>query len=314
MNIKSLSYLIELERSGSIYGAAKRALISPQGLSKAISSLEAELGVKLVDRAPHGTKLTEQGYLVLESAKAIVAEAERLEGELLQIGQAKPSENERIEVFVSHYAAEIASLDSDYVRILSTNTSYIEEPFNKMLLRAAQSDGTDLIFADVHSHTMRAIAERGDVMFEPIIQTRYGFIWKDGSDLQGRTLLHRADMCDLPIVLETDREAMHLTEQLFKDTPLRNVVMGTSSQLMLFQYTRMADSNVVALCDSFRYYIMKTHRPSEVEGLRFTPLSTLSSFVQIGFLLPSKVQLSMQAQRTIRILRHYLAEHCSDYF
>ena len=314
MNTKSLSYLIELERSGSLYGAAKRAMISPQGLSKAIASLEAELGVKLVDRAPHGTKLTEHGYLVLESAKAIVAEAERLEGQLLQIGQTKSGENGRIDVFVSHYAAEIASLDPEYVRILSTNTSYIEEPFDKMLSRAAQSDGTDLIFADVHSQTMRTIAEREDVTFEPIIQTRYGFIWKDGSALQGRTLLHRSDVCELPIVLETDREAMRLTEKLFEDSPLRNVVMGTSSQLMLFQYPRMAESDVVALCDSFRYYIMKTQRPSEVEGLRFTPLSTLSSFVQIGFLLPSKTELSMQAQRTIRVLRHYLAEHCSDYF
>lgn len=314
MNIKSLSYLIELERSGSIYAAAKRAMISSQGFSKAISSLEAELGVELVTRAPHGTKLTEAGYLVLKSAKAIIAETEQLEGELLQASVMESSKNDRIEVFVSHYAAEVASLDSNYVRILSMNTFYTEEPFNKMLLRAARSDGTDLVFTDIHSHSMHAIAENKEVTFEPIIQTRYGFLWKEGSELQGRTLLHRADICDLPVVLNTDRETMHFVDELFKENPLRNVVMGTSSQLMLFQYTRMADPEVVALCDSFRYFIMKNQRPSEVEGLRFTPLSTLSSFVQIGFLLPAKTQLSMRAQRTIRILRHYLAENCSDYF
>lgn len=314
MNIKSLSYLIELERSGSIYSAAKRVMISPQGFSKAIAALEAELGVELVTRAAHGTKLTEVGYLVLKSAKAIVAESEHLEGELLQLGQLDPSKGDRIDVYVSHYAAEVASLDSDYVRILSTNTSYVEEPFNKLLLRAAQSDGSDLIFADVHGPSMRVIEESDDVTFEPIIQTRYGFVWKEGSELQGRTLLHRADVCDLPVVLETDREATLLVDQLFSEKPLSNVVMGTSSQLMLFQYTRMADPDVIALCDSFRFYIMRSQRPSEVEGLHFTPLSTLSSFVQIGFLLPRKAQLSMQAQRTIRILRHYLAEHCADYF
>ena len=314
MNIKSLSYLIELERSGSIYSAAKRAMISPQGFSKAIASLEAELGVELVTRAPHGTKLTEVGLVVLKSAKAIVAETERLEGELLQLGQSESFEDGRIDVYVSHYAAEIASLDPDYVRILSTNTSYVEEPFNKMLLRAAQSDGTNLVFTDVHSPSMRIIEENSDVAFEPIIQTRYGFIWKEGSELQGHTLLHRADVCDLPVVLETDREAMHLVDRLFSEHPLRNVVMGTSSQMMLFQYARMADPSVIALCDSFRFYIMKKQRPAEVGGLHFTPLSTLSSFVQVGFLLPRQAQLSAQAQRTIRVLRHYLAEHCADYF
>ena len=314
MNINSLRYLIELERAGSMYAAAKRALISQQALSKSIASLESELGCKLVTRTPHGTRLTEMGYTVLDSAKAIVAQSDRLEGQLLQAGASESFKDQRIRIYVSHYAAEIASMDPDYVKLLSTNTSYIEEPFNKMMLRASSSDGTDLVFTDVYGSSMPLIEADGRLAFEPIVQTRYGFVWKEGSSLEGQTLLHRSDVCSLPVVLETDRETTRLVEVLFSETPLSNVIMGTSSQLMLFQYLRLSDLDAVALCDSFRFYIMRKERPQDVEGLHFTPLSTLKSLVQVGFLLPAGVQMSIQAQHTIRVLRHYLAEHCPDYF
>ncbi len=314
MNIKTLRYLIELERSGSIYGAAKRTMISQQGFSKAITALESELGTSLVVRTPHGTKLTAEGYLVLESAKAIVAESDRLEGRLLEIGREESFKGQRINVHVSHYAAEIASMDPDYVKLLSVNTSYFEEPFDKMLLRAASSDGTNLVFTDVYSKSAQRIEQSNEISFEPVIQTRYGFVWKEGSILQGRTLLHRGDICDLPVVLETDRETTYFTNWLFSATPLSNVIMGTSSQLMLFQYLRSSDLDAIGFCDSFRFYIMKKERANEVEGLRFTPLSTLKSVVQIGFIIPTKAQMSAQAQHTIRTLRHYLAERCPDYF
>lgn len=200
------------------------------------------------------------------------------------------------------------------MRILSTNTLYAEEPFSKLLLRAGKSDGADLVFADVHSRSMRALEESREISFDPVLQTRYGFAWREGSSLQGHTLLHRSDMSLLPVALETDRETMHIIDCLFSESPLRNVVMGTSSQLMLFQYLQMAQSDAFAFCDSLRFYIMKKLRADEVEGLHFTPLSTLSSFVQIGFLIPRKSPLSAYAQFIVRILRHYLAKHCADYY
>ena len=50
MQIDTLRYFVELARVGSFYGASKNVFISQQGLNRAISSLESELGVKLVER------------------------------------------------------------------------------------------------------------------------------------------------------------------------------------------------------------------------------------------------------------------------
>ena len=50
MNVRQLSYFMEVYKQGSIAGAAKTLFISPQGVSKTILSLEEELSVELFVR------------------------------------------------------------------------------------------------------------------------------------------------------------------------------------------------------------------------------------------------------------------------
>lgn len=313
MQIKHLRYLVELDRSGSMYAAAKQLMVSQQGLSKAIASLEGELGIELVRRTPHGTRLTQEGLVVLDSAKRILAEHDHMASRLYDLSGAGGPAANRISVRVSHYAAQIASVDPEYVRLLTSNTFYIEEPFDKLLLRAAASDGSDLVFTDVFHHTLGGIASNPDVMFEPIIQTRYGLVWKEGSTVEGKASLHRGDVCDLPLVIDSDREAMCLTGALFEKHPLSNVLMGTASQRMLFEYVQMADVDTLALSDSFSFYVRCKQGLPEMRGLRFTPFATLKSVVQVGFILPRHVQLTQQALHTMQVLRRYIAEKCPDY-
>ncbi len=313
MHIKHLRYLVELDRCGSMYAAAKRLMVSQQGLSKAIASLESELGLELVKRTSHGTRLTQEGLAVLDSAKLMLAEYDRMASRLYDLSGAEDHPANRISVRVSHYAAQIASVDPEYVRLLTSNTFYIEEPFDKLLLRAAASDGSDLVFTDVFHHTLGGIVDNPDVIFEPIIQTRYGLVWKGDSVVEGKTSLHRGDVCDLPLVIDSDRESMRLVNALFEKHPLSNVLMGTASQRMLFEYVQMADADVLALSDSFSFYVRCKQRLPEMQGLRFTPLATLKSVVQVGFVLPRRVQLTQQALHTMQVLRRYIAEKCPDY-
>ncbi len=313
MNIKTLQYLIELEHTGSLYAAARQARISQQGMSKAIASLENELGCSLVKRSLHGTSLTDAGRTVLESARNIVAEHNRMTERLLELESPDDISRYRINVFVSHYAAQIAAIDPQYIRLLSMNTFYVEEPFGKLLMRAESSDGTDLVFTDIFGQSVGQVADNPKVSFEPIIQTRYGFIWKEGAHLHGKAALHRGEVCDLPVAIDTNPEAGRLIDSLFSKHPLRNVRMGTSSQRMLVEYVQMADPDVLAFSDSFSYYSMKKNGLPEVQDLHFTPLATLKAVAQVGFILPAKVPLSPQALHTIRVLRRYIAEKCPDY-
>ena len=72
MQIKSLEYLMALERHGSINKAAAASYISQQGMSRVMDSMERELGVTLFNRSHNGITLTDKGMSLCRCAKEIV--------------------------------------------------------------------------------------------------------------------------------------------------------------------------------------------------------------------------------------------------
>src|SRR6185437_9211278 len=56
--------------------AARRLRLAQPALSQAIARLEAQLGVRLLDRNPRGVELTPAGAAFLEKAKATLAAVE----------------------------------------------------------------------------------------------------------------------------------------------------------------------------------------------------------------------------------------------
>lgn len=82
MNVRQLSYFMEVYRQGSIAGAARTLFISPQGVSKTILSLEEELSVELFIRK--GRKL-----IPTQDAIALTRHAQNLLDEYEAISQKK---------------------------------------------------------------------------------------------------------------------------------------------------------------------------------------------------------------------------------
>jgi DNA-binding transcriptional LysR family regulator len=74
MRLQRIEQFIAVVDAGSIRGAARQLAMSQPALSRALQSLEAELGVQLMHRGGRGVSLTEAGTTFL--ARARVAEAE----------------------------------------------------------------------------------------------------------------------------------------------------------------------------------------------------------------------------------------------
>ena len=49
------------------------------------------------------------------------------------------------------------------------------------------------VYANENAHLLDEILRNPDVVFEPVVKTRYGFVWKDGSSLAGEERLHRRE-------------------------------------------------------------------------------------------------------------------------
>jgi DNA-binding transcriptional LysR family regulator len=85
MQISQLRDLAEIARLGSFRKAAQRLNKSQPALTRSITLLEEELGLALFRRATTGVTLTEDGARILNRARVVLAETDRLADEAAQI-------------------------------------------------------------------------------------------------------------------------------------------------------------------------------------------------------------------------------------
>jgi DNA-binding transcriptional LysR family regulator len=77
---RQVQYLVAVAEEGQITRAAKRLSVAQPALSQAISQLETELGVQLVDRHARGVRLTRDGAaFLLKARRALAAEADAIQ-------------------------------------------------------------------------------------------------------------------------------------------------------------------------------------------------------------------------------------------
>lgn len=78
MTFEQLEAIVAVDREGTILAAAESLNISHPSISRAISTLEDELGVNIFLRTRRGSIPTEQGKQILQCAREILCKAEQL--------------------------------------------------------------------------------------------------------------------------------------------------------------------------------------------------------------------------------------------
>ena len=97
MTIIQLEYLLSVANHGSFSLAAKTCFVTQPTLSMQIQKLEEELGLKIFDRTKKPLLITEAGKEILEQAKVILAESNRMQ-EIVTDFQGKISGRLRIAI------------------------------------------------------------------------------------------------------------------------------------------------------------------------------------------------------------------------
>lgn len=83
MDLPQLSYFLSIAEHGGFSQAARRRNISQSALSRQMTLLEAELGVRLFERYRHGVALTEAGDVLLRGGARLLKDASALKTEVL---------------------------------------------------------------------------------------------------------------------------------------------------------------------------------------------------------------------------------------
>jgi DNA-binding transcriptional LysR family regulator len=102
-DLGALRALREVGRQGSIAAAATVLGVSQQALSARMRTLERDIGISLLARAPTGTHLTEQGRLFVGWAEDVLDAADRLEAGLRSI---RSGASHRLAIAASQTIAE----------------------------------------------------------------------------------------------------------------------------------------------------------------------------------------------------------------
>ncbi|MDO4816740.1 MAG: LysR family transcriptional regulator [Bacillota bacterium] len=85
MELNQLEFFTAVAETGSFTKAANHMYVSHSTASRAVSALEEELGVRLIERGNRVVALTEAGERLLPKAKEILRLADEIETEMRAI-------------------------------------------------------------------------------------------------------------------------------------------------------------------------------------------------------------------------------------
>lgn len=85
MEIRTLRYFLAVAREENMTKAAELLHVTQPTLSKALRSIEDELGKKLFERHSFSISLTDEGMLLRDRAEDLVTMADKIEREFLSL-------------------------------------------------------------------------------------------------------------------------------------------------------------------------------------------------------------------------------------
>ncbi|MFP7296336.1 LysR family transcriptional regulator [Neobacillus niacini] len=92
MNLDQIQYIVEVTKAGSLSKAAKQLDVTIPAISQSISSLEAELGIKLFHRSHSGASPTAEGQDIIEMANSVLSQIQLLKKAALEYTNPQTSE------------------------------------------------------------------------------------------------------------------------------------------------------------------------------------------------------------------------------
>lgn len=305
MQVDAFRYFIELARAGSFNKAAQRSFITQQGLNKAISTLEDELGMKLVERTHTGIELTAAGKLFLGHAQTIFDDYKDMMDALYELSLEEGCNAESASADSVIYAsAYMAAMLAGVGRFRETlgNAALREVSYKDIRGRLGKCRESDVFVTEIYNATRASIAKDRSLDFYPLFETTIGVAWREGFLLADRDQIELAELSDVPLALNSHKEMAQQVELLFKEHPLKNIQLRTSNIRLLVEF---AHGRYATLIDSRAFETCQKDDTLPTDGLHFTPLARPDARVQVGFLARHGMRQSPRARRACDLIRQF---------
>ncbi len=216
MNTNHLKYFVTLAQTEH-YGTAARELnITQPSLSKAIHSMEDELGIYLFERVGRGVRLTRAGKRYLEHASRALKELDK-GAEILQRERFMSEGYLDIGIVSSISYNEFPVCIRDFEQTEKGKLYFsLHTDTSSQLLKDLCHDRYDLIFCT-------SIPEyNSQVEFVPVLEQPLACIIPEGHPLASRNQIDIHELDDVPLIIHTrDSMMQDITATLFQEAGIR---------------------------------------------------------------------------------------------
>ena len=192
MEIRTLRYFLAVAREENMTRAAEQLYVTQPTLSKALKSLEDELGKKLFTRHSFSIRLTEEGVLLRNRAEDLVSMADRIEKEFVSLDDITGGElyfGLAESYQIGFLARKIHTFKQSYpglhYYITSGDTEQVAEKLDKGLLDFA-------VLAEIPD------ASKYESLIFPE-EDVWGLVFPDDDPLSQKKALHVDDLIGLPL-------------------------------------------------------------------------------------------------------------------
>jgi DNA-binding transcriptional LysR family regulator len=241
--------------------AAQRLQMLPSALGRHIKLLEEDLGTQLFARTTRAVSLTDDGTVLLRDGRALLAQAEVIEGGFRKRLRRRVGRRFRVGAIDSATAGFLPLLLRDFrARQPEVAVQLLEDKTVRLLPRLL-SGALDLAFVRP--------PERPDkrIEFRPLLQETAVVALSQRHALAGRKSVSLADIADQPLIVPDRRSRPHshdLTVKLFEQAGLTPRIVQTADE-------KQTIVNLVATRLGIAIVPRWTSRMA-VSGVRFVPL------------------------------------------
>lgn len=301
MTLLQMSYIIEVEKCGSINRAAQCLFISQAALSSAIAEAEKELGITIFHRSNRGVSLTDDGRSLIAMITPLV-EGNR---KISRYYSEQNAENRvRLSIASQRYPF-CAKAFVEFLHLLNEprlDVSLKEMEMSSVISEVStrQSDLGILFVSNMTEHFIRRILDEKHLEFFELSTVRPRVFMRKEHPLAGKSSVHLEQLYDYPYAMFTQSESnMNYAEE---------AVVGTASDFNRVVYVndRATIYNIMAHTDAVSTGSGVLPDGYGDDRLVTVPLADADNEMRLGYIHLRGLPLNELEQSFVNILRRIL--------
>lgn len=299
MTLQQLRYAIAVADAGSITAAAARLFIAQPSLSKALSELEAEMGVTIFERSARGVRPTEDGTRFLSYARQVVEQADLLESQFVHGTPVR-----RVFAVSSQHYAFVVNAFVELVREIGreryefslregTTAGIIDD------VRTQRSEVGVIYRSEFNREVITGAARRADLRFEPLFVAAPHVFVSRTSPLAGRESVTLDDLTPFPRLSydQGTQNSFYFSEELHPTQMVDKQIVVTDRATLF---------NLLIGLDGYTISSGILSADLNGEDIVSVPLES-DERMEVGLLRLAGRPLSPVAARYVEHLREYVA-------